>query len=425
MSTSLSSWLEVLEGRHYKPIDLGLERCSEVWRALGEPRPGARIITVAGTNGKGSVVAYLAAILGSAGHHCGTYTSPHILRFNERVQLRGKAVSDAALIAAFEQVEAARAEVSLTYFEFTTLAAFVLMQDHGLDWAILEVGLGGRLDAVNLVDPDCAVITPIGLDHQEYLGPDRATIAAEKAGIMRAGVPVVCGDRDPPPVIESKAASLAAPLYRIGVDFDQVQIAEVAHLQAPHGLWPFPDPPLPGAHQRDNLATALAVADILAPGVLENTKAWTQALNTVRVPGRLSGDARDERLILDVGHNPLAAQVVAEALAEQGDTPVHCVLGMLRDKDVGGVARALAGQVRHWYLAGLDGERGQTGAELLNRLRAALPDADTAHYPGVPAALAAARRTARAGEPILVFGSFATVAAAMRSLSDEGTGPAH
>jgi dihydrofolate synthase/folylpolyglutamate synthase len=425
MSTSLSSWLEVLEGRHFKTIDLGLERCSVVWRALGEPRPGARIITVAGTNGKGSVVAYLAAILGSAGHHCGTYTSPHILRFNERVQLRGTAVSDAALIAAFEQVEAVRGEVSLTYFEFTTLAAFVLMQEHGLDWAILEVGLGGRLDAVNLVDPDCAVITPIGLDHQEYLGPDRATIAAEKAGIMRAGVPVVCGDRDPPPVIESMAASLAAPLYRIGVDFDRVQIAGKTHLQAPHGLWPFPDPPLSGPHQRDNLATALAAVDVSAPGVLENTRAWTQALNKVRVPGRLSGDARDERLILDVGHNPLAAEVVAEALAERGDTPVHCVLGMLRDKDVGGVARALAGQVGHWYLAGLDGERGQTGAQLQDRLRAALPGADAAHFPAVSAALAAARRTARAGDRILVFGSFATVAAAMRSLSGEGPGPAH
>ena len=425
MSKSLCSWLEVLEGRHFKPIDLGLERCSAVWRALGEPRPGARIITVAGTNGKGSVVAYLAAILGSAGHRCGTYTSPHILRFNERLQLQGNAVSDAALIAAFEQVEAVRAEVSLTYFEFTTLAAFVLMQEHQLDWAILEVGLGGRLDAVNLVDPDCAVITPIGLDHQEYLGPDRAAIAAEKAGIMRAGVPVVCGDRDPPPVIESKAASLAAPLYRIGVEFDRVQLAAGAGLKTPHGLWPFPDPPLPGAHQRDNLATALVVVEVLAPGVLENTKAWSLALDTVQLPGRLSRDARDERLILDVGHNPLAAQVVAEALAGQGDTPVHCVLGMLRDKDVGGVARALAGQVRHWYLAGLDGARGQAGTELQDRLRAALPDADTAPYPGVPAALAAARWAAQAGERILVFGSFATVAAAMRSLSGGPTGPAH
>ena len=217
---TLETWLVLLEQRHPRTIDLGLERCGLVYERLGSPRLAKKVFAVAGTNGKGSTVAYLAAMSGGLGQRYGTYTSPHILRFNERICIMGEPISDRVLVDAFEKVEMARAEVSLTYFEFTTLAAFLILQRAKLDCAVLEVGLGGRLDTVNLVDADCVLITPIGMDHQEFLGSDLESIAAEKAGIIRAGIPVVCTERDPPASVVQQAEKLDAYLYRRGHEYD-------------------------------------------------------------------------------------------------------------------------------------------------------------------------------------------------------------
>jgi len=425
MPDSLSAWLATLERRHYRPIDLGLERCSRVWRALAEPRPAAGVITVAGTNGKGSAVAYIAAILGSAGARVGTYTSPHLLRFNERLRLPDGEASDAALVNAFERVESVRGETSLSYFEFTTLAAFLLMHEADLDWAVLEVGLGGRLDTVNLVDPDLAVIMPIGLDHQQYLGPDRESIGAEKAGILRAETPVVCGDRDPPQAVLNVARALEAPLLRLGRDFDFYAEGGRCLFRCAGRTLAFPDPPMRGAHQWDNLATALAAVAVAAPQLLDDGRGWRTALEATQLPGRLSRHAGDDRIILDVGHNPLAAEVVAAELASRRGGKVHCVLGMLRDKDAESVARVLAGQVDRWYFAGLQGDRGQSGAALQRRVRSVLPEPEAEAYADVAAALEAARDCAAAEDLILVFGSFGTAAAALRALSARTAGTAH
>jgi len=424
MPDSLSSWLALLERRHPKSIDLGLDRCSEVWQAMGSPRPSPRVVTVGGTNGKGSAVAYLAALLSSAGLRVGTYTSPHVLRFNERLQLPGGVATDAALVEAFEHVEEARGNTSLTYFEFSSLAIFHLMKEADLDWAILEVGLGGRLDTVNLVDADATVIMPIGLDHQAYLGHDRETIGFEKAGILRDRVPLICGDRNPPRSLISIASGLEAPVFILGRDFEVDRDAGMFRFGGTTEPIPVPAPPLAGPHQYDNLATAIATASILAPEVLEDRAAWTQALDRVRVTGRLSAHAADARVMLDVGHNPLAAGVVARALDECGAGKVHCVLGMLRDKDVESVAEILSPCVARWYLAGLGGPRGQSGDELSRRLGSILSNTHVDAYPGVAEALRAARGSASETECILVFGSFETVAVALREL-DGGTGSAH
>lgn len=424
MPETLSAWLSELERRHHKAIDLGLERCSRVWHALGAPRPGKRVITVGGTNGKGSAVAYLAALLAAGEQRVGTYTSPHVLRFNERVRLPEGAVGDAVLVDAFRQVDAARGNTSLTYFEFTTLAAFLLMAEAALDWAVLEVGLGGRLDTVNLVDADAAVIMPVGLDHQEYLGTDRESIGAEKAGIMRPGAPVTCGDRIPPRSILAGAQALDAPLRRIGPDFDHGAGARDRFRWGARTFY-FPDPPLRGEHQRDNLATAMAAALSLAPDVLDDEAAWTAALARVVVTGRLTGHPADPRIILDVGHNPLAAGVVASELSERELGQVHCVLGMLRDKDAEGVFSALDGQVKSWHLASLPGERGHESTALRARLYSVRKDAEVAVYPDVAAALAGAAAVAAVTDRILVFGSFQTIGAAVRALDARAREPAH
>ena len=269
---NLQAWLDLLEKRHPEAIDLGLERCGAVYQSLGSPKPAQKVFTVAGTNGKGSTVAYLAAMSGALGQRYGSYTSPHIFRFNERISIMGDPVSDDRLVRAFEQVESARQAVSLTYFEFTTLAAFVIMHQSNLDCAVLEVGLGGRLDTVNLIDTDCAVITPIGMDHQDFLGHDLASIAKEKAGIIRAGIPVVCSEANPPLPILQTAEELGAKVYLRDVDYTLIQCSDpgkkTALLEFSMGeqTTRVPPPSMDGKHQLDNLAAALAALQMLNPG---------------------------------------------------------------------------------------------------------------------------------------------------------------
>ena len=428
MPATLAEWLSLLESRHPKAIDLGLQRCRAVWQQLGSPRPAKRIFTVAGTNGKGSTVATICSLLDSLGFRYGCYTTPHLLVYNERVQIGGKPVSDAELLDAFARVEAARGNISLTYFEFGTLAAILLLQDAGLDYAVMEIGLGGRLDAVNVLDADCAVITPIGLDHQEYLGDDLDSIAREKAGVMRPGVPVVCSQREPPSAVLQKAAELGAPLLRLGVEFDIDCGKEGCRFQFGPSSLRLPVPALAGPHQPDNMAAGLAAVLALAPEAVNRPTELYRGLESVRLPGRLQKLSERPSLWVDVGHNPLAAEVVAEALrSNAGRGRCRCVLGMLRDKDAAAVADRLAAEVFAWYCASLGGPRGQDGADLARRLLGHTQGASLAHYASVAEALAAALDESAEGDSVLVFGSFQTAGQALdywQKTRETGAAPA-
>ena len=412
---SLQDWLSLLEQRHPISIDLGLHRCGEVYRKLGSPKPGSTVFTVAGTNGKGSTVAYLAALAAAMGLRYGTYTSPHILRFNERVTIMGEHVSDDTLIDAFEQVEAARGDISLSYFEFSTLAGFVILQQACLDCAILEVGLGGRLDTVNLVDTDCAVITPIGLDHQDYLGPDIESIAAEKAGIMRAGIPVICTQQNPPVNIVENAKSLHAPLLRRGHEFD-LQPAEDAMLRFDsQGQQMLISPPaLIGQHQLDNLAASLAAFTKIFPDAFKNAQNLSESIRGCQLPGRMQKFGREPDIYVDVGHNPMAAEAVATYFKQRQQNRVVCVLAMLADKDAEAVAMTLSKVCCDWYCADSSGERGQSGLALARRLQKVLPDAVVNGLASFDAAMDAALASAGKQRPVLVFGSFTTASAFMQ-----------
>jgi dihydrofolate synthase/folylpolyglutamate synthase len=419
MTDSLADWLDRLERRHPKTIDLGLDRCSQVYRNMGSPRPAPMVFSVAGTNGKGSTVAYIATVLAAMGYRCGTYTSPHLLEFNERVQIAGMPATDDDLIRAFEVTEQARDDISLTYFEFTTLAAFWLMQQSGLDAAVLEVGLGGRLDTVNMIDADCAVITPIGLDHQHYLGPDRESIGREKAGIMRAGITVICSDRAPPSSVRNHALETGADLQVLGEAFDVRSAGNEYLLRTATESFRMPEPPLAGRHQRDNLAAALIAVHRLVPGIPEHRQQWSGALKSLRLAGRLATVASDRRFIIDVGHNPLAARAVArhlEKLSRNGRR-MFCILAMLKDKDTEQVSLALNSVIDHWYCAGLTGERGQSGEELAQRLAKALPGSNVRTFETVAQAVDEARSNASDNDRVLVFGSFETAACALRVFS--------
>ena len=414
---NLEAWLNLLEQRHPQAIDLGLERCGAVYHQLDSTRPANQVFTVAGTNGKGSTVAYLAALSGAMGLRYGTYTSPHIFRFNERISIMGEPVSDDCLVKAFEQVELARDDISLTYFEFTTLAGLLILQQSELDCAILEVGLGGRLDTVNLVDTDCAVITPIGLDHQDFLGPDLNSIAKEKAGIIRPGTPVVCTEKNPPGPILRQSESLQAAVYRRGLEYDFVGFPG-----RDDGLLKFSldgrsmsvaEPLMTGVHQLDNLAAALAAFALLNPGCFLKADEISDAISDTRIPGRLQTVASSPEILLDVGHNELAAGVVADYLEHSGKTNITCVLAMLADKHAEEVAVALSKVCKRWSCADSPGERGQAGELLARRIKAALPDSEIVAFGPLDIVLQEVVSGASEDETILVFGSFSTVAAAV------------
>ena len=426
---NLEAWLFLLEQRHPQAIDLGLERCGSVYIQLGSPRPAKRVYTVAGTNGKGSTVAYIAAMSGGLGQRCGTYTSPHIFRFNERISIMGKPVSDECLVRAFERVEAARGDISLTYFEFTTLAGLLILERAELDCAVLEVGLGGRLDTVNLVDADCAIITPIGLDHQDFLGPDLFSIATEKAGIIRSGFPVVCTETNPPEPVLEAAVNLRAPLYRRGIEFDLLDQprADIKQLEFSFGdcVLPVPRPSMGGQHQIDNLAAALAALFLMNPDCIAKADEISAAISGCRVPGRLQRVFSSPEVFLDVGHNELAAEAIAQYLADNKRSDTTCVLAMLADKSAEAVALALGKVCRRWLCAGSTGDRGQSGELLAGRVKSALPGADVISFESLDKAMQEAVSSVRKDETILVFGSFSTVSAAANWLQNSMQREAH
>ncbi len=412
---SLADWLARLERLHPSSIELGLERVRQVADALGL-KPHFPVLTVGGTNGKGSTCAYLEAILSAAGYKTGLYTSPHLLRYNERVRIAGREAGDAELIAAFERVEAARGDTSLTYFEFGTLGAMAQFRTAGIDVAILEVGLGGRLDAVNLWDADAAIVTSVDLDHQDYLGDTREAIGFEKAGIFRAGRPAICADPAPPASLVAHARAIGADLVCFGQDFSAQRSNDEwtyrGRAEAQAGL---PLPGMAGAYQLRNAAAALAGLEALhacLPAV--DGAAIRSGLAGARVPGRFQRIATAPEVIVDVAHNPEAARALAAALAER---PVAgrtlAVVGMLADKDAAGVFDALKNSVAAWWTCTPDSPRARTADALADVLRARLPGVPVSVETTPVAALATARSAAREGDRIVAFGSFTTVAAVL------------
>lgn len=412
----LATWLAELERRHPRSIELGLERVGAVGERLGIDLSDRTVVNVGGTNGKGSVVAFAEACCRAAGWDTFTYTSPHLRAFTERIRLNGMEAEPAAIVAALDRVEAARGDISLTYFEHTTLAGLLIAGDSNSEVILLEVGLGGRLDAVNIVDPDVAVITQIGLDHAEWLGETRGEVALEKAGIARPGRPVVVGDRNPPVELGARLGEIGARVIQAGRDFDWRPDASGWRLVTAGGSRRFPRPRLDGACQFGNAACALMA--VACFDRIPDDAALARGLETAMLPGRFQRVRRNPDIILDVAHNPDAAAALAASLdAEPARTLAVCAV--LADKDAAGIAAALAGQIDHWYCAGLAGERGRTGAALAERVRAGAVPGQVEALESVADALAAARRDAGADDRIIVFGSFYTVADALDTLDRE------
>ena len=420
-SGPLAAWLTRLESLSTHEIVLGLERVDAVLDRLGLALPGT-VLHVAGTNGKGSSVAMLEALLMAPERRVGCYTSPHLRRYNERIRVDGEAASDAAIVEAFERIEAVRDDIPLTYFEYGTLAALVVFAERRIDVAVLEVGMGGRLDAVNAVEPTAGLITNVALDHCAWLGHDIESIAAEKAGIMRAGKPVVYGERTPPAAIERRATELGAALVLAGRDYDWS--GADGRWEWRHGGLQLEDlalPALPGAHQLANAAAVLALLNAAGFSALLERGRVNAALGRFRLEGRMQRIAGDPRWLLDIAHNEAAAGALAEALASQprpGKTVA--IFGLLDDKDAAAIVRSLAGAVDEWIVVTADSPRAQPAAGLAEQV-AGLTGAPARVAASFADAVAAADAAASAGDRILVTGSFYLVGPVLSELYSRRT----
>lgn len=413
---TLADWLEYCEKLHAKPIDLGLERVREVARRM-EIRFDCPVITVAGTNGKGSTCAMAESILSQAGYTTGVFTSPHLVHFEERLRIAEIPVKAAKLIASFARVDSARADISLTYFEFTTLALLDVMVNAELDVAILEVGLGGRLDAVNIIDADCAIITSIDLDHMEFLGDTREKIGFEKAGIMRAGKHAIVSDPVPPASVQAHAEAIGADLWLVGRDFnfsgDKLQWAWAGRGKRFAGL---AYPALRGANQLVNASGVLAALTALRERLPITAQAVRNGLAFVELPGRFQIIPGEPNLILDVGHNPHAIAALAVNLDAMGFAPcTHAVFGAMADKDLANMLQRMHPLVDKWYFTDLPTERAAKAADLFSTWQGvnvgekARKDVSGECFANPKAALDAAISDSAPTDRIVVFGSFFTV----------------
>lgn len=422
---TLEQWLALQESVHPKTIDMGLARVSSVARTLGVDEPSSRVITVGGTNGKGSTVAHLDALLRAGGASTGMFTSPHFIRYNERIRVSGVEVEDAELISAFERIDAARGSTTLTFFEYNALAALVIFGDRAVDVAILEVGLGGRLDAVNLVDADVAVVCSIGFDHRDYLGDSLEQIGAEKAGIFRPGRPAVLSTPDMPASVYSTIQTLAARPVVAGRDFSwQIDLPGGPTISP--ASWHYrglrtelnnlPASALEGSVQYRNASAAIAAIESLDTAYTLNELTVSQALRTVRLAGRFQVVAGPVEWILDIAHNEPAARVFAEHVRERGVAGgrTFAVVGILADKDAREIAAALESLVDHWILCSLPGARGSSASDLNARLRLAADRVTLAN--SVEAGCEAARAAAVPSDRVIVFGSVYTVGPALQWL---------
>lgn len=418
---TLDDWLRWQETLHPSRIELRLERVGRVWARLGPTRFPCPVITVGGTNGKGSCVAYLEGFYRAAGYRCGAYTSPHLMHYTERVRIDGVPVKEGDLCAAFARIDTARDETPLTYFEFGTLAALDLFARAGLDVVVLEVGLGGRLDAVNILDADVSVVTSIGLDHTAWLGSELAGIAEEKAGIFRSGRPAVIGSVNVPARLRERALEIGAQPVQLGREHDW--------RAEPAGHWAWlgvdgarrdalPAPAMRGRCQYDNAAAAICAAQCLQERLPMSADAIRRGLQRTRLAGRFQVMPGDVVRVLDVAHNPQAAAVLAENLGRLGGTGRrHAVMALLADKDARGIIAPLAALIDHWHLAPAPSERAMALAHARAALVEVVPSAAATGYAAVRDALAGAEALACRGDLILVFGSFVTVEVALRSLS--------
>jgi dihydrofolate synthase/folylpolyglutamate synthase len=415
---SLEQWLAYQTQVHPQSIDLSLDRLRLVLERLNWRQPTVPVLTIAGTNGKGSVSGYCAAILAAAGYRVGTFTSPHLRDYRERIRIHDRLVSAAELVSVFERIEAARREVGLTFFEFNTLAALLLFDAAQLDAWVLEIGMGGRLDAVNVVEPDVTVIVSIGFDHQEYLGATIEAIAGEKAGIFRHGRTAVLGSREMPDIVEERARAIGAPLKRLGNEYGYTREDAAWHYRGSRWNLPqLPAPALMGDMQYANAATAIAALEEIDARLSIPGAAVAQGLRQVRLAARFQVIAPARPLaptwILDVAHNPAAARVLARNLRDLpsgGRTLAVC--GILADKDAAGVAAELKDCVHAWWCVTTDGDRSRSGSALAQAVKqevAAPVEAADSTSAGCAAALASAQGQDR----IVVFGSFHVVGPAM------------
>ena len=415
-SAELAAWLERLETLHPKKIDLGLERIGRVLDRLSLRSPPYRSIVIGGTNGKGSCVAMLESLYLAGGYRAGAFTSPHLWRFNERIRVDGVDADSGSIVALFECVERARGEISLSYFEFSTAAALLHFERSGIDVALLEVGLGGRLDAVNAIDAAASLIVSVDLDHQEWLGTTREAIGYEKAGIMRRGRPAVVAERNPPESLLTHAAGIGADLRRLGAEFD---------FESHGNLWAYrsetvdapglPNPGFGGREQVANAAGCLAVVESLQSILPLDGSVWPQGISRARPSGRIQErDIGGVRWVFDVAHNPAAARVLAEALERRpsGGRTI-AVAAMMEDKDHEGVLGPLMPMVHHWLLTCSGGNRGASPESLAAVLE---PGSTASIYPDAAEACASARRRAEPGDRVVVFGSFYLVGPAMSAL---------
>lgn len=419
---SLGEWLQYLETLHPKAIALGLDRVREVYLRLGV-RPICPVIIVAGTNGKGSTCAMLEAIYRQAHYRTGLYTSPHLERYNERVRIDGLAASDTALCGAFEAVETARQGVNLTYFEFGTLAAIWLFAQADLEVWIMEVGLGGRLDAVNVLDADLAVLTAIDLDHQEYLGATREAVGREKAGILRPGKQAVCGDAAPPQSVSETANAAGVDLWVAGHQFRSETLTDRwNYFGSAWRRYGLPLPALRGRYQIDNATTVLAALERLAPRLPVDTGAVRAGLLGVKWPARFQVLPGRPTVILDVAHNPQAARALAATLGPaSSDRRTLAVFGMLSDKDIEGVVAAMKRSLDRWFVAPLPPPRGAPAAALAAALRrAGVPECAVTSCSEVAEAFTQALGAAADTDRIVIFGSFLIVAEVMRCRAASG-----
>jgi len=421
----LEGWLRWQETLHPTTIDLGLERVTEVYNALNPGAAKPLTITVAGTNGKGSCVAYLDSIYRAQGYRVGAYTSPHILKYNERIKIDGQPVSDDIICKAFERIESVRQNISLSYFEFGTLAALDIFWRSHLDIQLLEVGLGGRLDAVNIIDPDTALISSIGIDHVQWLGPDRESIGREKAGIMRANIPAIIAEPAPPDSLTRTAREKNAQAYFFGQDFSYTLDGGT---WAWHGgdkqISGLPPPPLKGGHQLRNAAAAILAIDKMAAHLPVSEQAIRTGLQKTQLQGRfqLLKTRGKAPLLMDVGHNPEAVATIAAHL--QADYPgkhIVALFSMMKDKDIAGVLTIMRPLVRHWHYVPIANPRAPSLATMQEIfLQSGIVNVSFGHQ-GFKDALDAARSQTQADDLILVFGSFFLVSDCLNNFPGEMT----
>ena len=411
----LDEWLAWQEGLHFTAIDLGLDRCREVAEKMGLLQFDFKVISVAGTNGKGSSVTMLDMILRRSGYATGKYTSPHLLRYNERICIDGKEVNSDLLCRSFDRIDKARGEISLTYFEFGTLAALDIFRQSNLDIIIMEVGLGGRLDAVNILDADVALVTSLDIDHERWLGSDRESIAREKAGIFRAGKPAVCSDPNPPGSIMEKARQTGTALELLNDSYHY-------EIQGDHWNWKsgeleYRDLAIPGPvdnYQVQNAAGVLKVLQCLANDLAVSEEAVITSMQDFHLNGRFQHVPGDISYVLDVAHNRQAASMLIdnlEKLPEAGKT--HCVMGMFKDKNHENVFRELNPLMDYWYLSELDSDRAAQPDDLNAALSSLSSPVDSSIFGTVVDALEAASKRAKPGDRIVITGSFLTVKAGL------------